>query len=107
VWWFSPHYLYDLFLVFMLKILLSGRLHRVEKIFILSFSPLYSFADLLFFCLLNVGEITQGRIELILSFSPLFVSMILLVLFFVYSDDGEIHRRVFYSTLVLPPVILF
>ena len=53
---------------------------------------------------IRVGEITQGRI-LVLLRSPLSEPEFGYCCFYLFVQDvGEIHRRVNFLTLVLPPV---
>jgi len=106
VWWFSPHCV-CLRLLFYCVWFMSGRLHRRGVLIIqLSFSPLWtgvikSIPDKFFDS--DVGEITQGRDYVVLSFSPLLNRFWFFFSFILFSGVGEIHRRgEFLRTLVLP-----
>jgi len=74
VWWFSPLFLFIIFFCFLCGIVfMSGRIHRVVIIIILSFSPLFDFVFLGNDVLRGIscrGEYTGEEIKIILSFSP-------------------------------------
>ena len=98
VWWFLPSCgFFDLNILMMVN-QLSGRLHRVVLNYY-SRSPLSEpelfLIHYLYGLFSDVGEITQGRIQYLLSFSPL---LIFPVYFFLlcYFMSGRIHRSEYY-----------
>ena len=105
MWWFSPLMFIFCLMFACLFNLMSGRFTGEELINLYSRSPLcIGFWIVCIYRLLvlfNVGEITQGRSIILLSFSPLLI-MVCWYLFALFSV-GEIHRRGGENvTLVLP-----